>query len=146
VAGLVTGVAGLRLEADAVLDLWRGDDGQAGDNMAAARREILGSADRVTTWYDDLAATMISGGEVPQPLAHDQVADGRLVQAVRHDLLGNDGTASTTAVRMIWTDDHLDVVRRLQAAIISPARAAAAQAADSRIIPPLRRGFRTLLR
>jgi hypothetical protein len=30
VAGLVTGVAGLRLEADAVLDLWRGDDGQAG--------------------------------------------------------------------------------------------------------------------
>jgi len=146
VAGLVTGVAGLRLEADAVLDLWRGDDGQAGDNMAAARREILGAADRVTTWYDDLAATMISGGEVPQPLAHDQVADGRLVQAVRHDLLGNDGTASTTAVRMIWTDDHLDVVRRLQAAIISPARATAAQAADSRIIPPLRRGFRTLLR
>ena len=30
VAGLVTGVAGLRLEADAVLDLWRGDDGQSG--------------------------------------------------------------------------------------------------------------------
>jgi hypothetical protein len=114
--------------------------------MAAARREILGAAERVTTWYDDLAATMISGGEVPQPLAHDQVADGRLVQAVRHDLLGNDGNASTTAVRMIWTDDHLDVVRRLQAAIISPARATAGQSADSRIIPPLRRGFRTLLR
>jgi hypothetical protein len=146
VAGLVTGVAGLRLEADAVLDLWRGDDGRGGGDMAAARREILGAADRVTTWYDDLAATMISGGEVPPPLAHDQVADGRLVEAVRHDLLAHDGTASTTAVRMIWTDDHLDVVRRLQAAIISPARATAGQAADSRTIPPLRRGFRTLLR
>ncbi|HEY1322891.1 MAG TPA: FUSC family protein, partial [Streptosporangiaceae bacterium] len=146
VAGLVSGVAGLRLEADAVLDLWRGDDGRGGGDMAAARREILGAADRVTTWYDDLAATMISGGEVPPPLAHDQVADGRLVEAVRHDLLAHDGTASTTAVRMIWTDDHLDVVRRLQAAIISPARATAGQAADSRTIPPLRRGFRTLLR
>jgi hypothetical protein len=40
VAGLVTGVAGLRLEADAVLDLWQGDDGHAGGDMAAARHEI----------------------------------------------------------------------------------------------------------
>ena len=45
VAGLVTGVAGLRLEADAVLDLWRGDDGQAGGDVAAARHEILGTAE-----------------------------------------------------------------------------------------------------
>ena len=37
VAGLVTGVAGLRLEADAVLDLWQGGDGQAGGDVAAAR-------------------------------------------------------------------------------------------------------------
>jgi hypothetical protein len=114
--------------------------------MAAARQEILGTAERVTTWYDDLAAIMVSGGEVPQPLAHDQAADARLVRAVRHDLLGNDSTASATAVRVIWTDDHLDVVRRLQAAIISPARATAGQPADSTTIPPLPRGFRTLLR
>jgi len=146
VAGLVTGVAGLRLEADAVLDLWRGDDGQADGDMAAARQEILGTAERVTTWYDDLAVIIVSGGEIPQPLAHDQAADARLVQAVRHDLLGSDSNASTTAVRVIWTDDHLDVVRRLQAAIISPARATAGQPAGSRTIPPLPRGFRTLLR
>src|SRR6202034_4043700 len=35
VAGLVTGVVGLRLEADAILDLWRGDDGQCGGDVAA---------------------------------------------------------------------------------------------------------------
>ena len=146
VAGLVTGVAGLRLETDAVLDLWRGDDGQADGDLAAARQEILGTAERVTAWYDDLAATMITGGELPQPLAHDQAADGRLVQAVRHDLLGNDSEASTTAVRMIWTGDHLDVVRRLQAAIISPARATAGQPSDDRIIPSLPRRFLARLR
>src|SRR5499427_688501 len=95
VAGLVTGVAGLRLEADAVLDLWRGDDGQAGGDAAAAQHQILGTAERVTTWYDDLAVIIVSGGEIPQPLAHDQAADARLVQAVRHDLLGNDSNAST---------------------------------------------------
>jgi Fusaric acid resistance protein-like len=146
VAGLVTGVAGLRLEADAVLDLWRGDDGQAGGNMAAARHEILGTAERVAGWYDDLASTMITGGELPQPLAHDKAADDRLVRAVRCDLLGDDGRASATAVRMIWTDDHLDVVCRQQAAIISPARATAGQPAGGRIIPPLPRRFLALLR
>ena len=141
VAGLVTGVAGLRLEADAVLDLWQGGDGRAGGDVAAARQEILGTADRVTGWYDGLAATLITGGELPQPLAHDQAADGRLVRAVRRDLLGDDGKAGATAIRMIWTGDHLDVVCRLQTAIISPARATAGQppaaAAGSRNGAPL---------
>jgi uncharacterized membrane protein YccC len=146
VAGLVTGVVGLRLEADAVLDLWRGDDGQSGGDVAAARQEILGTAERVTGWYDALATTMITGGELPQPLAHDRAADGRLVRAVRRDLLGDDGRASATAVRMIWTGDHLDVIRRQQAAIISPARATAGQPAGGRIIPPLPRRFLALLR
>jgi hypothetical protein len=146
-AGLVTGVAGLRLEADAVLDLWRGDDGQAGGDMAAARQEILGTADRVTGWYDALATTMITGGELPQPLAHDTAADGRLVRAVRRDLPGDDGRASATAVRMIWTGDHLDVVRRQQAAITSPARATAGQPAGGRMtIPSPPRRFLALLR
>jgi hypothetical protein len=145
-AGLVTGVAGLRLEADAVLDLWRGDDGQAGGDVAGARQEILGTAERVTGWYDGLATTMITGGELPQPLADDKASDGRLIQAVRRDLLGDDGRASATVVRMIWTSDHLDVVRRLQAAIVSPARATAGQPAGGRIIRPLPKRFLARLR
>jgi uncharacterized membrane protein YccC len=146
VAPLVTGVAGLRLEADAILDLWRGDDGHAGGDVAAARHEILGTTERVTGWYEGLATTMITGGQLPQPLGHDKAADGRLVRAVRRDLPGDDGKASATAVRMIWTGDHLDVVRRLQAAIISPARATAGQPAGGRILPPLPRRSLTLLR
>ncbi len=146
VAGLVTGVAGLRLETDAVLDLWRGDDGQADGDVAAARQEILGTADRVTGWYGGLATTLITGGELPQPLAHDKAADGRLIRAVRRDLLDNDGKASATAIRMIWTGDHLDVICRQQAAIISPARATAGQPAGGRIILPPSRRFLALLR
>jgi uncharacterized membrane protein YccC len=146
VAGLVTGVAGLRLEADAVLDLWRAGGGQAGGDAAAARQQILSTAERVTGWYDGLAATLITGGELPQPLADDKAADGRLVRAVRRDLLDDDGKASATAIRMIWTGDHLDVVRRLQAAIVSPARATATQPAGGRIIPPMPRRFLALRR
>ena len=118
----------------------------AGGDVAAARQEILGTAERVTGWYDALATTLITGGELPQPLAHDKAADGRLLRAVRRDLLGDDGRASATAVRMIWTGDHLDVIRRQQAAIISPARATAGQPAGGRIIPPLPRRFLALLR
>ena len=66
-----------------------------------------------------------------------------LIRAVRPDLLGDDDTASATAVRMIWTSDHLDVVRRLQAAIISPARATAG---GRIIIPPLPKGFLAMFR
>jgi hypothetical protein len=47
---------------------------------------------------------------------------------------------------MIWTGDHLDVVRRLQAAIISPARATAGPPPGGQIIPPLPRRFLALLR
>ena len=40
---LVTGVAGLRLAADAVLDLWQRDDGSPAGDRAAARHELLRS-------------------------------------------------------------------------------------------------------
>ena len=123
VTSLVTGVGGLRLAADAVLDLWQREDGASIGDRAGARRELLESSELVKSWYDDLAASLVDGGEPREPLAHDRVADGRLVDAVRHDLGGADGRASATAVRMIWTGDHLDAARRLQRVIVGPARA-----------------------
>jgi hypothetical protein len=80
----------------------------------------------VKLWYDELARSLFAGQSPPEPLHHDRLADGRLVDAVRHDLGGADGRASATAVRMIWTGDHLDAVRRLQKAIVGPAAAASA--------------------
>jgi hypothetical protein len=52
-------------------------------------------------------------------LPHDNAADGRLIEALRRDLLGDDGSSSGTATRMIWTGDHLDAARRLQATLVS---------------------------
>jgi uncharacterized membrane protein YccC len=125
VTSLVTGVGGLRLAADAVLDLWQREDGASTGDRAEARRELLQASKLVKVWYDDLARSLVDGGEPCEPLAHDRVADGRLVDAVRHDLRGADGRASATAVRMIWTGDHLDAARRLQRIIVGPARATA---------------------
>jgi uncharacterized membrane protein YccC len=123
---LITGVAVLRLTADAILDLWgREDESPAGDRTTA-RTEILDAGTLLADWYEETAQALIGAGTVPGPLTHDKAADGRLIEAVRRDLTGEDGHATATAVRMIWTADHIDAARRLQAGILAPARGAAA--------------------
>ncbi len=73
VTGLITGVVGLRLAADAVLDLWRGDDCQSPGERAAARRELLKASEAVTAWYEALAAGLVEGSDVPAPLGSRRV-------------------------------------------------------------------------
>jgi len=126
VTGLVNGAAGLRLAADAVLDLWQRDDAAGGDR-AAARQELLAGTELMVDWYDGFAASLVGQREVPEPLLRDKLAAARLTQAVSHDLRRQDGTASATAARMIWTGDHLDGARRLQATLVGPARGATMQ-------------------
>jgi uncharacterized membrane protein YccC len=122
ITSLVTGVAGLRLAADAVLDLWQGDDGRSEGDRSAARRELLESSESVAGWYERFAAGLLGGATVPEPLAPDEPADRRLVEAVRRDLQDADGRAGAVAARIIWTGDHLDAARRLQTALVGPAR------------------------
>jgi hypothetical protein len=47
-----------------------------------------------------------------------------LIEAVRFDLDRGDSDAAATAVRLIWTGDHVDVARRLQEAVVPAVRAA----------------------
>lgn len=129
VTSLVTGVVGLRLAGDAVLDLWR-QDGDSGDgDRTAARRELIASTEQMTRWYQDFAVSLTGDGQPPDPLEPDRQADQRLLDAVSHDLRSDDGQATAVAVRMIWTGDHLDAARRLQGSLIEPARVAVLQRA-----------------
>jgi len=124
VTGLVNGVAGLRLAGDAVLSVWQPDDGAGGDRTVA-RRELEAATALITAWYDGFAVGLTTGGEIPQPMAPDASADARLVDAMSQDLRSEDGRATATAVRMIWTRDHLDAARRLQGTLVEPATTAA---------------------
>jgi len=129
VTTLVTGVAGLRLAGDAVVDLWRSDEGKAGGERVGARRELQAAAGSVVGWYQGFAGSLSGDDDVPGPQARDRDANDRLVSAVRHDLVGEEGHASAAAVRMIWTGDHLDAARRFQQTLVGPAREAKAQRA-----------------
>jgi uncharacterized membrane protein YccC len=123
VTSLVTGAAALRLTADAVLDLWQRDEHRAEGDRTAARAELAATGAGITRWYDELATSLVDGRPVPVPLEQDANADERFVEAVRHDLVDAEGNANATAVRMIWTGDHLDAARRMQPALVEPARA-----------------------
>ncbi|MFJ2305274.1 FUSC family protein [Streptomyces sp. NPDC087787] len=126
---LVNGVVGLRLAADAVLELWRrAPGGRPLEDRAAAQRELLVMAERVFRWYESLAEGLESEGPAPEPLESDREHNARLVETVRRDLRGADGRATGTGIRIIWTGDHLEAVRRLQSPI-----AAAAGHADARV-------------
>ena len=126
VTTLITGVAGLRLASAAVIDLWQRENGPSDGDRTAARNELLAASEAVAQWYEAMARALAGRGQMPEPLVHDQLADARLIDAVRHDLQAVDGQASATAVRMIWTGDHLDAARRLQTIVVEPARAVAA--------------------
>ncbi|MFJ9817363.1 FUSC family protein [Streptomyces sp. NPDC101151] len=120
---LVTGIVGLRLAADAVLGLWqRASERHAGTDRAAASLVLLGTAGQVSGWYRDLAMSLAGHSAVRDPLPRNPTAEASLVDSVRRDLREEDGRASDTAVRIIWTADHLHAARRLQPSLAAAAR------------------------
>ncbi|MHA3703874.1 FUSC family protein, partial [Jatrophihabitans sp. YIM 134969] len=125
VTSLVTGTIAPRLAADAVLDLWSREDGSTTGDRTAAGREVGAGARHLQSWYHDFAAALRGEAGVPAPLPPDPDVHGRLLDAVRRDLAGRDGFGTPTAVRMVWTGDHLDAVRRQQDGLIDPAVAIA---------------------
>lgn len=120
---LVTGVVGLRLAADAVISLWL-DCGptRSKADQTEAHRAILGAVENVAGWYQGLAHSLEQRTPVPAPVPPAPESAARLVESVRTDLVDHDGQATATAVRMIWTGDHIDVARRLQPSLAAAAR------------------------
>jgi uncharacterized membrane protein YccC len=121
VAALVGGVSLLRLSADAVIDLWERDERAIGGDRAAARQELHGASRSLNEWYGQMSRALAGLGPAPSRLPSDAAADARLVEVVRRDLHDADGQATATAVKLIWTADHIDAARRLQEEIAEPA-------------------------
>ncbi|MFF7191737.1 FUSC family protein [Streptomyces sp. NPDC008222] len=116
----------LRLTADAVLHLWRDEDPAPEGDRTAERAEILQESVLLVDWYEKTARALEGMGTVPDQL-ESRLLTCRLGQAVRREFIEADVRGTATAVRMIWMADHIDAVRRLQAAILEPARAASQQ-------------------
>jgi hypothetical protein len=138
VAALLGGVSLLRLTADAVMDVWEreGTADNSANNAAdgdrgAAREQLDATAREVGDWYAQAARALAGEGHLPTPASPDAdtvTRDGaRFVETLRRDLTDHDGAALATAVKMIWTADHIDAARRLQAELTEPGEEAAAR-------------------
>ena len=92
----------------------------AASERAATTLELLPFSRSVAGWYGDFGRGIDGRGAIPEPLPGDELSQDRLVEAVRHDL--SDGHADV-AVRIVWTGDHVETARRLQATLVAPARA-----------------------
>jgi uncharacterized membrane protein YccC len=120
---LVTGAAVVRLAADAILQLWEGEE-DAGSTVSrvGAARELLTQARALEQWYGGLEAALPGLGALPDPDPPDPGADERLRATIDRDLRSSEGQAGGAAVRVVWTGDHLDGVRRLQAPLVAAGR------------------------
>lgn len=137
VSASVNGVAGVRLASDAILGLWRGQEAARADREGA-HRALDASLARLGDWYGRLAARLVEGAAPPPPEPADASARSRLAAAVANDLGDARGTVTATAVRIVWTGDYLDVVRRLEGLIVGPVDALGGDLAGS--AGPARRG------
>jgi uncharacterized membrane protein YccC len=138
VATLLTGVAGLRLTAEAVADLWDGA-GPSRPDTPRARLELVVATERVTNWFAAMAQAMAGAGTVPHAFPDDGVSASRLVAALRDDLASTaaaDDLVRAHTVRLVWASDHVDVARRLQELVERPARTAVDRG-DTAVLPLL---------
>ncbi len=120
---LVSGVTALRIAGTALLELWRHDDGRPSEDSANAQAEVRAASQRLRQWFDELGAGIAAGTGIPEPLEPDVAANTRLLEALRRDLGAGAGKPNPAVVRMIWTADHLDAIRRLGGSLVDPARA-----------------------
>jgi uncharacterized membrane protein YccC len=119
---LVTGVVRLRLAADAVTSLWKRAGAARLDGAAAgARLELLTSTDAVAGWFRSLAEGLAEHSPVRSPIERDPAGEVRLVQSLQRDLQNEKGEATANAVRLIWTGDYVESVRRLQPRLVDAA-------------------------
>ncbi|MGV9993171.1 FUSC family protein [Streptomyces sp. NPDC003374] len=122
-ATLVTGINALHLAADAVLGLWRRPRApSARTDWSDARMALLGMSGRVTGWFRDLAASLTERDSAPRPLQRNLDAEAAIAGSVRRDLRDEHGRATDTAVRVVWTVDHLHAVSRLQPHLAAAAK------------------------
>lgn len=121
IAALVSGVAMLRLSADAVIDLWEHDHlDTASWNTSRDRLDALAAS--VRQWYDDFADRFESPATF-RGWSTPEVANEEVAGAVHDDLVNAEHPDLASAVRILWTADHLKVVQRLESVLLNAAAA-----------------------
>jgi uncharacterized membrane protein YccC len=119
-ASVVLAVGAVRRSADAICELWARNESPSEGDRAAAHAELQRTQNEIAAWYEQVASALTGSAQVPGPTPPSEAAAARLLRAVSDDLQAADPQRTSAAIKLIWTHDHLEIVRRLEAVVREP--------------------------
>jgi hypothetical protein len=113
VGALVAGAARVRRTAQSLSALGRMTDGDA--TLSRCGENLDGEIHALRSWYVTLGDSFIHSTVVPPPHIRDAQGRRRLLDCVRAAIAGEDGTKVRSALVLLWANQHLDNLWRLEA-------------------------------
>jgi uncharacterized membrane protein YccC len=112
VGALVAGAARVRRTAQSLSALGLMTAGDA--TLARCGENLDGEIHALRSWYVTLGDSFIHATVVPPPHVRDTEGRRRLLDCVREAVAGGDGTHARSALVLLWTNQHLDNLWRLE--------------------------------
>jgi uncharacterized membrane protein YccC len=112
VGALVAGVGRVRRTAQSLSALGRMTDGDA--TLSRCGENLDGEIHALRSWYVTLGDSFIHSTVVPPPHVRDIQGRRRLLDCVRAAVVGGDGTEVRSALVLLWANQHLDNLWRLE--------------------------------
>jgi uncharacterized membrane protein YccC len=112
VGALVAGAARVRRTAQSLSALGRMMDADA--TLSKCGQNLDGEIHALRSWYITLGDSFIHSTVVPPPHVRDTQGRRRLLDCVRAAVAGGDGTKVRSALVLLWANQHLDNLWRLE--------------------------------
>jgi hypothetical protein len=112
VGALVAGAARVRRAAQSLSALGRMTDGDAG--LTQCGQNLDGEIHALRSWYITLGDSFIHSTAIPPPHVRDSQGRRRLLDCVRAAVAGGDKAKIRSALVLLWTNQHLDSLWRLE--------------------------------
>jgi hypothetical protein len=114
VGTLIAGVTAVRTTADSIQDLWGAHDVIGSSDRRVVREALSQAMQSVGDWFAELSAALVGSHVTLSAPTDFSVSPQELVTTVRSDLSDVEGSGTTVAFKIIWTDDYLRQLNQLQ--------------------------------
>jgi uncharacterized membrane protein YccC len=112
IGALVAGAARVRRTAQSISALGRMTDGDT--TLLRCGENLDGEVHALRSWYVTLGDSFVHSTVVPPPHVRDSRGRRRLLECVRAAVAGVDGTTVRSALVLLWVNQHLDNLWRLE--------------------------------
>jgi uncharacterized membrane protein YccC len=134
VGALVAGAERVRRAAQSLSALGRMTDADAG--LTRCGENLDGEIHALRSWYVTLGDSFVHSTAIPPPHIRDSEGRRRLLDCVRAAVASGDKTKVPSALVLLWANQHLDDLWRLESHL---GRSAAAASSDAAASPSNRR-------